>query len=315
MKILITGGAGFIGSHLANRLSLEGNEIVVFDMLGETSCLNRLVPQGIRIIENQLQNPNIWNQIDKDFDLVINSAAETHVDHSFTRAEDFIQTNILGLHYVSKFCADNNITLLHFSTDEVIGTGKPLFENSMTLPTNPYAATKASGESLLHAYGLSYGLDYKIVRLNNIYGTMQFPDKLTPLFINKLNNSEKLTIHGNGKQVRFFLHVDDFIDAIKLVLEKGKSRNIYNVSTDESYNVLEITKMICTIMKKNFDSNIEYVENRLFQDEIYLSNSGKLRNLGWRTKRTLKETLPVLVDWYTKNPEFFIPYKKVSSFY
>jgi dTDP-glucose 4,6-dehydratase len=209
------------------------------------------------------------------------------------------------LHYLSKYCSDTNTPLIHLSTDEVIGNGEPLYEDSMTLPTNPYSATKAGGESILHAYGYCYGLDWKIVRLNNTYGTMQFPDKLIPYFISKLQDNEKLPIHGSGKQVRFFLNIDDFVDALEVVMDKGKNKNIYNVSTDESYTVLEVTKMICDNMEKDFNDHVEYVDDRLFQDPIYLSNSDKLRGIGWKQKRFLKGTMLELIDWYTNNRDFF----------
>ena len=308
MKILITGGAGFVGSHLVNRFYNQGHEVMVFDCLGHTSCTNRLCTEDIDLGIGLIEDKKAWKQINDNyngFDMVINSAAETHVDESFDRPEDFLSTNILGLHFVSKFCIDTNTPLIHLSTDEVIGNGEPLYEDSMTLPTNPYSATKAAGESLLHAYGYCYGLDWKVVRLNNTYGTMQFPDKLIPYFIKKLQNNEKLPIHGSGEQVRFFLNVDDFVDAVEVVMDKGENKNIYNVSTDESYNVLEVTKMICDLMDKDVDDCVEYVDDRPFQDPIYLSNSDKLRNIGWKPKRSLKETMPELIDWYTKNRNFF----------
>ena len=305
MKILVTGGAGFVGSHLVNGFYNKNHEVVVFDSLGHTSCIDRLSSKNIPIIIERLQTKEVWDKLDTDFDLIINSAAETHVDESFERPVDFIDTNILGLHYLSKYCSDTNTPLIHLSTDEVIGNGEPLYEDSMTLPTNPYSATKAGGESILHAYGYCYGLDWKIVRLNNTYGTMQFPDKLIPYFISKLQDNEKLPIHGSGKQVRFFLNVDDFVDAVEVVMDKGVNKNIYNVSTDESYTVLEVTKMICNNMGKDFNDCVEYVDDRLFQDPIYLSNSDKLRDIGWMPKRFLKETMSELIDWYTTNRDFF----------
>ena len=305
MKILVTGGAGFVGSHLVNRFYNKNHEVVVFDSLGHTSCMSRLCSKDIPIITEHLQNKEAWDKLDTDFDLIINSAAETHVDESFERPVDFIDTNILGLHYLSTYCSDTKTSLIHLSTDEVIGNGEPLYEDSMTLPTNPYSATKAGGESILHAYGYCYGLDWKVVRLNNTYGTMQFPDKLIPYFISKLQDNEKLPIHGSGKQVRFFLNVDDFVDAVEVVMDNGVNKNIYNVSTDESYTVLEVTKMICDNMGKDFNDYVEYVDDRLFQDPIYLSNSDKLRSLGWSSTRTLKQTLPKLIDWYTSKENFF----------
>jgi len=211
----------------------------------------------------------------------------------------------VGLHNVSKYCADTSTPLIHLSTDEVIGTGEPLYENSMTLPTNPYSATKAAGESILHSYGYCYGLDWKVVRLNNTYGKMQFPDKLIPFFIKRLKNNETVPVHGSGEQVRYFLNVEDFVDAVEVALNDGDTKNIYNVSTDESYTILEVTEMICQAMDKEFDDSVEYVEDRPFQDMIYLSNSEKLRSIGWKPTRTLEGTLLDLIDWYTGNDNFF----------
>jgi dTDP-glucose 4,6-dehydratase len=307
VKILITGGLGFVGSHIVNRFIDAKYDVVILDNRGHTSCLNRvnIKKYNPKIIVGNIQDESVYENLDSDFDLVINSAAETHVDESFERPTDFIDTNILGIHHLSKFCIKTKTPLLHLSTDEVIGNGKPLYENSMTLPTNPYSATKASGESILHAYGYCYGLDWKVVRLNNTYGTMQFPDKLIPYFISKLQDNKKLPIHGSGKQVRFFLNIDDFVDAVEVVMDKGVNKNIYNVSTDESYTVLEVTKMICDDMGEDFNDCVEYVDDRLFQDPIYLSNSDKLRSLGWLPTRTLKQTLPKLIDWYTSKDNFF----------
>jgi len=309
MKILVTGGAGFIGSHVVNRFTKQDHKVEVLDNLGHTSCMKRLRRnthnKQIFIFKTDIQDKDVWRSLPTNFDLVINSAAETHVDESFDRPSDFINTNIIGLHNISKYCAETQTPLIHFSTDEVIGTGEPLYENSMTLPTNPYSATKAAGESILHAYGHCYGLDWKAVRLNNTYGKMQFPDKLIPFFINSLKNDEKLPIHGSGKQIRFFLNVEDFVDAVELVWKEGKTRKIYNVSTDESYTVLDVTKMICEAMNKDFNHSIEYVKDRLFQDPIYLSNSDKLRSIGWEPTRTLKDKLPEMVKWYTENQNFF----------
>ena len=232
MKVLITGGLGFVGSHISNRFSERGYEVVILDNDGHTSCINRIDKAKYNyptILIGDIQDSSIYDKLDTDFDLVINSAAETHVDESFIRPTDFIKTNIFGLHYLSKYCSDNDIPLIHLSTDEVIGNGEPLYEDSMTLPTNPYSATKAGGESLLHAYGYCYNLNWKVVRLNNTYGTKQFPDKLIPYFITKLQDNEKLTIHGTGEQVRYFLNADDFVDAVELVMDKGENKNIYNV--------------------------------------------------------------------------------------
>lgn len=295
MRVLVTGGAGFIGSHIANRFLSKGWEVVVLDSLEETSDINRL-DKGIDvIIKERMEKVKILPIVD----LVVNSAAETHVDYSFDRPIDFINANIIGLHNLAKHCSENNIPLIHLSTDEVIGTGDDLYEDSMLKPTNPYAFTKCAGENLLHAYGYSYDLDWKVVRLNNTYGKKQFPDKLIPKFIKLLNENKKLTIHGKGMVQRNFLHVDDFVDAVEVVYEKGENKNIYNVSTEEEYTIIEVTEMICKAVGVEFDDVVEYVQDRPFNDPCYHSKSDKLADLDWEPKRSLRDSLPELVKHYS----------------
>ena len=175
-----------------------------------------------------------------------------------------------------------------------------MYEDSMLKPTNPYAFTKCAGENLLHAYGYCYDLNWKVVRLNNTYGKKQFPDKLIPKFIKLLNEGKKLTIHGEGLVTRNFLHVEDFVDAVEVVYDKGENKNIYNVSTDEEYTIIKVTEMICNAMNFKLEEVIEYVEDRPFNDPCYHSKSDKLRELDWSPKRTLTESLPELVKHYSK---------------
>ena len=299
MRALVTGGAGFIGSHIVNRFLSKGWEVIVIDSLEETSDLDR-INSSISLIDQRIEDVTNF----PDVDIVINSAAETHVDYSFERPDDFINANIIGLHNLVRQCIKKKIPIVHLSTDEVIGTGEDLYEHSMLKPTNPYSFTKAAGENLLHAYGYCSDLDWKIVRLNNTYGKMQFPDKLIPKFIYHILDGEKLPLHGDGKQTRNFLNVDDFVDAVEVVMGKGESKNIYNVSTDEEYSILEVTKMICDKLSVSFEDIIEWVEDRPFNDPCYHSKSDKLRKLGWKPKHTLKEYLPELIEWYKNNREF-----------
>jgi len=298
MRALITGGAGFIGSHIVRRFISNGYDVTVLDSLEETSDLKRLgvIPSSTEFIKERMENVTDLPKVD----LVINSAAETHVDYSFERPMDFINANIIGLHNLAKHCSKNKIPLIHLSTDEVIGTGEDLYEDSMLKPTNPYAFTKSAGENLLHSYGYSYGLDWKIVRLNNTYGTRQFPDKLIPKFIKLINDGKKVPIHGRGLVTRNFLHVEDFVDAVEVVYDKGENRNIYNVSTDEEYSIIEVTKMICDTMGVNFEDVVEYVEDRPFNDPCYHSKSDKLRTLNWLPKRNLNESLQELIEYYSE---------------
>ena len=297
MQVLVTGGAGFIGSHIVNRFLSKGWEVIVLDSLEETSDINRIDKgKNVTIIKERIEKVTKLPIVD----LVVNSAAETHVDYSFKRPKDFINANIIGLHNLAVHCSTKNIPLIHLSTDEVIGTGEDLYEDSMLKPTNPYAFTKCAGENLLHAYGYCYDLNWKVVRLNNTYGKKQFPDKLIPKFIKLLNEGKKLTIHGEGLVTRNFLHVEDFVDAVEVVYDKGENKNIYNVSTDEEYTIIKVTEMICNAMNFKLEEVIEYVEDRPFNDPCYHSKSDKLRELDWSPKRTLTESLPELVKHYSK---------------
>ena len=302
-KVLVTGGLGFIGSHIVNRYVEMGWEVHCLDSVEETSSRNRINDWSkVNFIKSRIENIDV--NFLPDVDLVINSAAETHVDYSFTRPMDFINANIVGLHNLAQFCIKNKATLTHLSTDEVIGTGEDLYEDSMLKPTNPYAFTKCAGENLLHAYGYCSDLNWKVVRLNNIYGKMQFPDKLIPKFIYHILDGEKLPLHGDGKQTRNFLNVDDVVDALCLVNEKGENKNIYNVSTDEEYPIIDVTKMICEQMDVDFDEVVEFGEDRPFNDPCYHSKSDKLRKLGWKPKYTLKGYFKELVTWYINNRSF-----------
>jgi dTDP-glucose 4,6-dehydratase len=309
MKILVTGGLGFVGSHIVNRYLSEGHEVIILDSNEETANKNRIKwNENVKLIEERIESFKIseyLNYMTSDVDLVINSAAETHVDYSFDRPMDFINANIIGLHNLVQFCIKTKTPIVHLSTDEVIGTGEDLYEDSMLKPTNPYAFTKCAGENLLHAYGYCSDLNWKVVRLNNIYGKMQFPDKLIPKFIYHILDGKKLPLHGDGEQTRNFLNVDDFVDALQLVITDGKNRNIYNVSTSEEYPIIEVTKMLCETMSINPSEIIEYVEDRPFNDPCYHSKNDKLLQLGWKPKYTLKGYLSELVDWYKNNREMF----------
>ena len=303
VKILVTGGVGFIGSHIANRFVKNGYDVTILDCFNYTSDIRRL-EYPIEILKHNLVSTD-WVDKIKGFDLIINSAAETHVDHSFKRPMDFINTNIIGLHNLATVCYKTKTPLLHLSTDEIIGTGDPISEDSFNKPCNPYSFTKSAGEKLLHAYGKCFGLNWKAIRLNNTYGIKQFPDKLIPLFIDKINNKEKLTLHGDGSALRCFMHVEDFINAVELVIARGENKEIYNVATNEEHSVLDVTKMICDKMGVKLEDNVRYIEDRLFQDPRYNTQNSKILKLGWKPSHTLKNSLPSLVKWYSGDDNFF----------
>ena len=304
-NILVTGGVGFIGSHIVNRLVKKGHKVTILDCFNYASDIRRIDNlTDVEVLEYNLTN-NDWKDKLNKFDLVINAAAETHVDHSFIRPIDFINTNIIGLHNLASYCYETDTPLLHLSTDEIIGTGDPIYEDSFNKPCNPYAFTKSAGEKLLHAYGKCYGLNWKAVRLNNTYGLKQFPDKLIPLFIDKINKGEKLTLHGDGSVLRCFMHVDDFVDAVELIIEKGSNKEIYNVATNEEHSVASVTKMICDAMGISFEDNTINVEDRPFNDPKYDTNNDKILDLGWKPIRNLKDELQNIIEWYSGDNNFF----------
>lgn len=303
VKILVTGGVGFIGSHISNRLAKNGYDITILDCFNYASDIRRL-EHPIKILKHDLVSTD-WVDKIKGFDLIINAAAETHVDYSFKRPMDFINTNIIGLHNLATVCYQTKTPLLHLSTDEIIGTGDPISEDSFNKPCNPYSFTKSAGEKLLHAYGKCFGLNWKAIRLNNTYGIKQFPDKLIPLFIDKINSKEKLTLHGDGSALRCFMHIEDFINAVELVISKGKNKEVYNVATNEEHSVLDVTKMICSEMGVKLENNVKYIKDRLFQDPRYNTQNNKILKLGWKPSHTLKKSLPSLVKWYSGNDNFF----------
>ena len=309
MRIIVTGGAGFIGSHIVNRLASKGHTITVIDCFNYASDIRRIEKLGsVNILRYDLVGKDWLIPISKEkekFDLVINAAAETHVDHSFVRPIDFINTNIVGLHNLASYCYETDTPLLHLSTDEIIGTGDPIYEDSFNQPCNPYSFTKSAGEKLLHAYGKCYDLNWKAVRLNNTYGLKQFPDKLIPLFIDKINKGEKLTLHGDGSVLRCFMHVDDFVDAVELIIEKGNNKEIYNVATNEEHSVAKVTQMICDAMNISFKDNIINVKDRPFNDPKYDTQNDKILALGWKPSRNLKDELPKIIEWYSGNNNFF----------
>tara|TARA_R100000030_G_scaffold93093_1_gene79053 strand:- start:1506 stop:2432 length:927 start_codon:yes stop_codon:yes gene_type:complete len=305
MRIIVTGGAGFIGSHIVNRLVRKGHKVTILDCFNYASDIRRIDNlTDVEVLEYNLIN-NDWKDKLNKFDLVINAAAETHVDHSFIRPIDFINTNIIGLHNLASYCYETDTPLLHLSTDEIIGTGDPIHEDSFNQPCNPYAFTKSAGEKLLHAYGKCYGLNWKAVRLNNTYGLKQFPDKLIPLFIDKINRGEKLTLHGDGSVLRCFMHVDDFVDAVELIIEKGNNKEIYNVATNEEHSVASVTKMICDAMGISFEDNTINIEDRPFNDPKYDTSNDKILDLGWKPIRNLKDELPNIIEWYSSSNNFF----------
>ncbi|KAK6157496.1 hypothetical protein DH2020_011744 [Rehmannia glutinosa] len=319
-NILITGAAGFIASHVANKLvrNYPDYKIVVLDKLDYCSNLKNFLPYNsspnFKFVKGDICNADLVNYIliTENIDTIMHFAAQTHVDNSFGNNFAFTKNNIYGTHVLLEACKviGKIRRFIHVSTAEVYGeTDKDAavgnHEASKLLPTNPYSATKAGAEMLVMAYSRSYGLPVIITRGNNVYGPNQFPEKLIPKFILLAMRGKTLPIHGDGANVRSYLYCEDVAEAFEIILHKGEVGHVYNIGTKKERRVTDIAKDICNLFNMNPYKNIQFVENRPFNDQRYFLDDQKLRNLGWSEKTTWEEGLKKTMEWYMRNPDWW----------
>lgn len=303
MKMLITGGAGFIGSNFVHHVIEENeHEVVVLDKLTYAGNMDNLkdVINKIEFIKGDICNETDVKNAMQDCDMVVHFAAETHVDVSIQNPNLFIKTNVLGTCNLLEEARKNDINrFCQISTDEVYGSIKhgSMSEESRLNPSNPYSASKAGADMLVMAYYKTFNLPVVITRSSNNFGPYQYPEKLIPLFILNALNDKPLPVYGDGLNVRDWLYVRDNCRAILLVLEKGKLGEIYNISSGNERNNLEITHMILDILNKPKDL-IEFVEDRPGHDWRYSLDATKLKELGWESKWNFEDALRETVDWY-----------------
>lgn len=318
--ILVTGGAGFIGSHFINNLfqNYKNINIINIDCLYYCSNIKNIEEHIRHNIRYKFFTCNLRNinDIKKIFDKyrithIVHFAAQSHVDNSFLESLEYTQDNILGTHNllecVRLYCT-NLKKFIHVSTDEVYGDSmldineKHKTENSVLCPTNPYAATKASAELIASSYYHSFNLPIIITRGNNVYGPNQYPEKLIPKFINLLKKNQKVTIHGDGSCMRSFLYITDTVNAFIKILEKGLIGEIYNIGCDVGmeYNVLDVSKILIKYIKKtdNFENYISYIEDRPYNDKRYYISNNKLKDLGWSIKIKFEDGIKLTIDNY-----------------
>jgi dTDP-glucose 4,6-dehydratase len=312
LKILVTGGAGFIGSNFVRFLlnARRDVEIVNFDKLtyaGNPESLSDIAPDPrYRFIRGDITDRSaIADLFRQEFDAVIHFAAETHVDRSIEDAAPFLETNIFGTQRLLEAArAFPNIRFIHISTDEVYGSAPAAMafrEDTPLDPRSPYAASKASAEHFVTAYANTYGISSVLLRCTNNFGPYQFPEKLIPLMIANASENKPLPIYGDGMQERDWLFVEDYCRAIALALEKAKPGSIYNVSSGESQPNLKIVRTILRILDKP-DSLIQYVQDRPGHDRRYALDSSKIRReLGWRPLVSFEDGLRKTIDWYRAN--------------
>ncbi|KAF4373197.1 hypothetical protein CsatB_021499 [Cannabis sativa] len=319
-NILITGAAGFIASHVCNRLIRNYPEynIVVLDKLDYCSNLKNLLPSrsspNFKFIKGDIGSADLVNFIllTESIDTIMHFAAQTHVDNSFGNSFEFTKNNIYGTHVLLEACKVTGQIrrFIHVSTDEVYGETEEdavdgNHEASQLLPTNPYSATKAGAEMLVMAYGRSYGLPVITTRGNNVYGPNQFPEKLIPKFILLAMEGKPLPIHGDGSNVRSYLYCEDVAEAFEVILHKGEVGHVYNIGTKRERRVIDVAKEICSLFSMNPDTHIKYVENRPFNDQRYFLDDEKLKVLGWAERTTWGEGLKKTMEWYVKNPDWW----------
>ncbi|KAG2681581.1 hypothetical protein I3843_11G152000 [Carya illinoinensis] len=281
-NILITGAAGFIASHVANRLirNYPDYKIVVLDKLDYCSNLKNLLPSksspSIKFVKGDIGSADLVNYllITESIDTIMHFAAQTHVDNSFGNSFEFTKNNIYGTHVLLEACKVTGQIrrFIHVSTDEVYGeTDEDAVvgnhEASQLLPTNPYSATKAGAEMLVMAYGRSYGLPVITTRGNNVYGPNQFPEKLIPKFILLAMQGKPLPIHGDGSNVRSYLYCEDVAEAFEVILHKGEVGHVYNIGTKKERRVIDVAKDICRLFSMDPETSIKFVENRPFNDQ------------------------------------------------
>ena len=321
MRILVTGGAGFIGSNFVRQAiqkSLAGiDSIRVLDALtyaGIKENLHSVTGQGnLKFIEGNICDSALVGSILKDIDAVINFAAESHVDRSINSAAEFVKTNVAGVQVLldSIKASGRKIRFLQVSTDEVYGSieSGSWDENCPLFPNSPYSASKAGGELLARAYHRTHGMDVIITRCSNNYGPYHFPEKLIPLFITNLLEGKKVPVYGNGQNVRDWLHVDDHCRGIHAALMNGKSGEVYNIGGGRELTNNEITSLILETMGAD-ESSIEYVEDRKGHDLRYSVDWTKInRELGYEPQVKFEDGLRDTIQWYRDNEAWWKPLK------
>jgi dTDP-glucose 4,6-dehydratase len=302
MKILVTGGLGFIGSNFV-RYRADNAEISLVDALKYGSNENNLKGLDYIFVRGDICDHDLMAELVKGVDAIVNFAAETHVDRSISNPFAFIESNVIGTYTLLEAMRKVNpeAKLVHIGTDEVYGDiEKGSFkEDDMLKPSSPYSASKASADMLVMAYVRTYGLNAVITRCTNNYGPYQFPEKLIPKAIIRAKMDMSIPIYGTGKNVRDWIYVNDHCEAINFVLERGKRGEIYNISSGEEKTNLEVVSEILGIMEKH--DLAEFVEDRPGHDIRYSLDSSKIRKLGWKPKYGFSEGLKETVEWYLEN--------------
>ena len=318
MKLLVTGGLGFIGSNFITKILDEKSDFEVINVDAQLHGADKKNLSGIENNENyEFVNGNITNkrlmeELISKCDAVVNFAAESFVDRSINDANPFLVSNIRGTFTILDIITKQKKRMIHISTDEVFGSLSKGSADEQTKfnPSSPYAATKAAAELLINSFSVTHNSDVVITRCTNNYGPRQFPEKLIPKTIILAKQGRNIPIYGNGKNLRDWIFVDEHCDAVYEILINGKSGQAYNISANNEISNMQIVNKILEIMDKS-DDLIEFVEDRPGHDQRYSLDSSKIKNkFGWSTKINFEEGLRKTIEWYEKN---FSYYESISN--
>ena len=315
MKLLICGGYGFIGSSfIKNHLkNFPNDEIINIDNLTIGSNylnLSEINNNNYSFVKEDIKNIDAIEKISVDVDIIVNFAAETHVDRSIANPKPFLETNVMGTYSLLEITRKFNKKFIHVSTDEIYGDleDKDSFkENDILKPSNPYSASKAAADLLVGSYQRTYGIDSIITRCTNNFGPNQFPEKLIPKTVIRATQNLKIPLYGDGNQIRSWIHVIDHVSAIDALISIGKSGEVYNITAWNEISNKNIVEKILKIMKKSSDL-IEFVPDRPGHDKHYSIDSSKIKNeINWIPKYTFDDALIQTVNWYVENSSWWEP--------
>jgi len=307
-KILITGGAGFIGSNFIRYMLNEQDVIIInLDKLTYAGNLDNLKEfqsdPRYRFVKGDICDSKVVDPLVKEADIIVNFAAESHVDRSIGKPDDFIKTDVFGVFVLLEACRKYSIEkFVQISTDEVYGSTEDSFfhETDALMPSSPYAASKAGADRLAYSYFVTYNIPVIIPRSSNNFGPYQYPEKLISLFVTNALDDKELPIYGDGQNIRDWLYVTDNCEAIKIILDKGKDGEVYNIGAGNEKTNLEITQMILTGLNKP-KSLMTYVEDRKGHDRRYALKIEKLQKLGWKPAHSFEDAMEKTIRWYSEN--------------
>jgi dTDP-glucose 4,6-dehydratase len=314
VRVLVTGGAGFIGSHFVKRLQAAGDDLVVLDKFTYAGNPANL-PEDVEVYRGDIAVREDVEQIGP-VDAIVNFAAETHVDRSILGPEEFVRTDVMGTLVLLQIARELSARFVHVSTDEVYGDIEPGWssrEDDPLRPSSPYSASKAGGDLQVLAGVRTFGVNASVTRGSNTYGPNQYPEKILPLFTTNALDGQPLPLYGDGRQVRDWLHVDDHCSGIELVLREGQPGEVYNVAANEERENVELVRVILDHLGVD-QSLIRHVEDRAGHDRRYSLDTAKLRAMGWAPRREWEDAIRATIDWYRENRDWWEQIKRSGGF-